>query len=260
MDTAGEGARLEAKTDATKVRERLELLGIPKGGRALDAGAGTGAIARLIAELVGPSGSVVAFDASADRLALGQKIVAEQGVRNVTFERGDLYAPPFAPDSFDFVWSEFVFEYLADPDRVLANLAKLVRPGGKLVIADLDGNGIFHDPMPPRFKASLDKLIAGLGDSFDPHAGLRLYGRFAKLGLTPARVHVLPYHLYPGAIDLDERANWVSKLDGLRPRGEPALGGKAAYDTFMADYLALFDDPASLSYSILFMVEWMRPR
>ncbi len=259
MDTAEEGARLEAKTDANAVRRRLDLLKIPKGARALDAGAGTGAVARIIAELVGPEGSVVAFDASEERLALGRRIAAEQGVGNLSFEKGDLYAPPFSPASFDFVWSEFVFEYLADPDRVLKNLAALVRPGGKLVIADLDGNGIFHDPMPPAFEATLARLVAGLGDSFDPHAGRRLYGRFVRAGLTPAAVHVLPYHLYPGRIPAEERANWVRKLEGLRPRGEPALGGSAAYSAFMEEYLALFDDPATLSYSILFMVEWPRP-
>jgi SAM-dependent methyltransferase len=258
MDGAEEGARLEAKTDAAQVRKRLELVRVPAGGRALDAGAGTGAIARVIADMVGANGSVLALDASQERLALGARIAKELGVRNLQFARGDLYSLPCAPASFDFVWSEFVFEYLADPDAALRGLAALVRPGGKLVVADLDGNAIFHDPVPATFAATLQQLLDGLGNSFDAHAGRRLYGRFFRAGLLPAQVHVLPYHLYPGVIGAKERANWERKLEGLRPRGEAALG-KNGYQSFVARYLSLLDDPGTLSYSILFMVEWTRP-
>src|SRR4029453_8584581 len=56
MDGASEGARLEAKTDAMTVRHRLELLRVPVGGRILDAGSGTGAIARVLAQMTGSDG------------------------------------------------------------------------------------------------------------------------------------------------------------------------------------------------------------
>src|SRR5207248_2096761 len=105
----------------------------------------------------------------------------------------------------------------------------LVRPRGKLVIADLDGNGIFHDPLPASLGPRLERLIVGLKGAFDPYAGRRLYGRFFRAGLHPTRTLALPYHFYPGRISATERENWVRKLEGLRSRGEAALGGAEAY-------------------------------
>ena len=259
MESSDEAARLEGKTDADKVRERLRLLDVQPGWRVLDAGAGTGAIARLFAELVGSTGEVVAFDASADRLAHGEKLARAAGLTRVKFERGDLYSPPFPNDSFDLVWSEFVFEYLADPDAVLARLIPLVRPGGKLVVADLDGNGVFHDPVTPAFAAGMEKLAAAIAGGFDPHAGRKLYNRFRRAGLKDVAVRAMPYHLYPGMAPDQEMDNWRAKFVTLRPRGIAAFGSEAAYDAFVAEYLGLLRDPDSLNYSVLFMVEWRRP-
>lgn len=258
MESSDESVRLEEKTDAEAVRARLGLVGLSAGMRALDAGAGTGAIARVMAELVGPKGSVVAFDASEERLAHGRKVAAERGVTNLEFVRGDLYAPELPAASFDFVWCEFVFEYLADPDKVLAHLVRLVRPGGKLVVGDLDGNGLFHDPMTPEFERDMEELRHALTGSFDALAGRRLFSRFRKAGLDGMKVHAQPYHLYPGAAPDQEMSNWETKFKTLRPRGVRALG-EARYDRFAKQFLELLRSPDALTYSVLFLVEWQRP-
>jgi ubiquinone/menaquinone biosynthesis C-methylase UbiE len=258
MDDPSEAERLEDKTDPARVRERLALLGVKPGMRVLDAGAGTGAIARLFAELVGPSGEVVAFDMSPERLAHGERIARAAGLNQLRFQSGDLYAPPFAKDSFDVVWSEFVFEYLADPDAALRCLIPLVKPGGKLVIADLDGNGIFHDPLSPAFANGLAVLEKVLGKSFDPHAGRRLFHRFRKAGLEDVKVRAMPYHLYAGAAPEHEMRNWEQKFKTLRSRAADAFGGLASYDAFAAEYLQHLRDPDTLTYSVLFLVEWTR--
>ena len=259
MESGDEAGRLEQKTNAEEVRRRLRLVGIRPGARCLDAGSGTGAIARVMAEEVGSTGAVVAFDASAERLAHGEKLACETGLKNLSFKQGDLYDPPFEKASFDFVWCEFVFEYLSEPDRVLEKLAALVAPGGTLVVGDLDGNAIFHDPVTPSFSERLDTLIASLKGSFDPHAGRQLFARFRRGGLDVAKVQVLPYHLDPGSISKHERINWEGKFKTLRTRGEPALGGAAKYDAFVDEFMALLDSPDTLTYSVLFLVSWTRP-
>jgi SAM-dependent methyltransferase len=262
MESHDEAARLEEKTDAARVRDRLRLLNVRPGWRVLDAGAGTGAVARVFAELVGPSGEVVAFDASTERLAHGERTARSLGVQNLQFVSGDLYQLPFPADSFDLVWSEFVFEYLEDPDAVLRQLLPLVRPGGKLVIADLDGNGIFHDPAPPEFAEKIAILERVLTSSklFDPHAGRRLFRRFRDAGLAPVRVHVSPYHLYAGVAPPGDMRNWEQKFRMLRRRFAAEFGGEAAFDAFAAEYLAHLRNPDTLTYSVLFVVEWTRPR
>ena len=210
MESAHEAARLEAKTDPERVRQRLEAVGIRPGIRALDAGAGTGAVARVMAEMVAPGGEVIALDFSLDRTRRGSRIARQSGVENLRFIVDDLYSPALRPQSFDFVWCEFIFEYLAEPDLVLSQLADLVRRGGKLVVGDLDGNGMFHYPISPELEGALNRLQEALQGLFDPYAGRKLYHRFCKLGLVPNKVHVLPYHLYAGSISANELSNWSS--------------------------------------------------
>src|SRR5262245_61364747 len=115
MDNVREAERLELKTDEAETRAQLALVGLQRGMHALDAGAGSGAVARTMAQEVGPSGRVVALDGSNERLEAGRHLAQEAGL-NVEFVCGDLLKPPFPPASFDFVWSRFTFEYLSNPD------------------------------------------------------------------------------------------------------------------------------------------------
>ncbi len=258
MENPLESSRLEDKTDAAAVRRRLELVGLGRGMRALDVGAGTGAVSRVMSELVGDGGEVVALDASTERMKFGARKAC--GARNIHFLASDLYSPALRNQSFDFVWSEFVFEYLPEPDAAVAHLVQLLRPGGKLVVADLDGNGLFHYPIDPTLEATLNKLAQGLRGVFDPFAGRKLYHRFRRAGLGSIRVHALPYHLYAGAAPDEAMRNWELKMQTLRPRGIRALGGREQeYDQFALEYLKLLRDPEVLNYSVLFLVEGIKP-
>ena len=256
MESSEEAERLEAKTSAEETRRQLSLVGLEPGMRALDAGAGTGAVAREMAAMVGPSGSVVAFDGSHDRLVAGALLA---DAPNLEFATGDLYAPPLPPSSFDFIWCRFVFEYLAEPDAVLLQLHRLLKPGGKLVVGDLDGNAVFHYPVAPEQEQALALLMGALKGSFDPYAGRKLFHRFRKAGLSAIRVHLLPYHLISGTASARELRNWEAKLRTLRPVGERVFGSLAEWERFETRSLALLRDPDTLTYSTLFLVEGRRP-
>lgn len=259
MESEREAQRLEAKTDRRQSIEQLKLVGLRPGMTVLDAGAGTGAVARVMAELVGAEGQVTALDLSEERLARGQQLAAEQGLTNLRFQRGDLYCPGLPADSFDLVWCRFVFEFLAEPDRALASLVRLARPGGLVVVGDLDGNGLFHDPLPDRLKADIDRLLSIVSPSFDPHAGRRLFHRFVRAGLKNIRVHCLPYHVYAGAIPEGEVGNWQTKFAAARPRVAEAFGGEEKYDEFARAFLDFLRDPETFTYSILLLVQGTRP-
>jgi len=200
----------------------------------------------------------MSLDFSPERSGQGATIARGEQIENLRFVVGDLHRPPFRPRSFDFVWCEFVFEYLADPDAVLAQLAELVAQGGKLVVGDLDGNGTFHYPIPPALESALDKLQQLLRGSFDPYAGRKLYHRFYRLGLVPNAVHILPYHLYAGRIPENELPNWRAKLAALRARASAALGGVENFDKLAGAFVELLRSEEALTYSVLFLVEWTR--
>lgn len=256
MEARAEAERLEAKTDEDETRRQLELVGLEAGMRVLDAGCGTGAVARVMAELVGPAGDVLAVDASRDRLARGAALDASGRVR---WLQSDLRRQPFAP-CFDLVWSRFVLEYVVPPDEVFAELVRVTAPGGRLVVGDTDDHGLRHHPIGDELDAQLRIAAEALEGWFDPWAGRKLYGLFRRHGLTDIEVRVLPYHLYPGTAPPAAMANWEQKWRTVEPLVAPRLGGAEAYERFVAQFMALLADPDSFTYSSLVLVAGTVPR
>jgi len=259
MESKTEGSRLEKKTDPVETERQLRLVGLKPGMKALDAGAGTGAVARVMAKLVGSRGEVVAFDASESRLQQGEKLADAAGLKNIFFKSGDILSPPFPSESFDFVWCRFVFEYLSDPDTAMDKLANLVLPGGTLVISDLDGNAIFHDGMDSELEETLHKVLNSFQDNFDPYAGRKLYRRFFQRGFKDIQVHCLPYNLYAGTIPEDHLSNWEDKFKSVRSHAIKELGSSKRYEQFVEHFIAFLKSPETFTYSTLFLVSGVKP-
>lgn len=107
-------------------RVLAESVAPPPGARALDIGAGTGAVARALGERAGDGALVVAADASTAMLRAAQRA----GLGDcVTAMLPDL---PFAPDSFDIVTSAFVMTHLDDADLAAREMKRVLRPGGRI--------------------------------------------------------------------------------------------------------------------------------
>jgi demethylmenaquinone methyltransferase / 2-methoxy-6-polyprenyl-1,4-benzoquinol methylase len=117
-----------------RAADRAEL---EPGAHALDACCGTGDLALELARRVGPSGSVVGCDFSAPMLELARRKATEAGVGWVRFEWADALALPYADATFDAVTVGFGVRNFADVDRGLGELARVLRPGGRLVILEI---------------------------------------------------------------------------------------------------------------------------
>lgn len=107
-------------------RELLAWLGAPPGWRWLDVGCGTGALTQTILERAEPS-QVVGIDPSAGFVAYARAQVTDPRAR---FDLGDGQALPYADGSFDAAVAGLVLNFLPDPARGVAELARVVRPGG----------------------------------------------------------------------------------------------------------------------------------
>jgi SAM-dependent methyltransferase len=261
MENESESSRLEQKTDPRESSRELELTGLGEGMTALDAGGGTGAVGRVMSQLVGPTGRVVVLDRSAERLAEGRRLAEQEGRTNIVFQCGDLEdLSPQMAGAFDYVWCRFVFEYLQRPDRVFDNLVRAARVGGRVVVGDLDGNGLQHYPMAPELEQGLVKLVHTLADRFDPFAGRKLFTRARRAGLGDIRVHLLPYHVYAGSISASALPNWRQKLEVVEPAALAAFGGAEAYQRFVNLFLDHLQDPDSFTYSTLILVSGNRLR
>jgi SAM-dependent methyltransferase len=141
VDGAALIAALDEQADLPAV-ERLratviELLSPCPGHRVLDAGCGTGDVARRVGTLVGPNGQVVGIDASATMLAEANRRTTDPDLR-VEYQRGDTTSLPLADCSFDAVFSERVFQHLVNPRAAMSDLARVTRPGGRVAVIDTD--------------------------------------------------------------------------------------------------------------------------
>jgi ubiquinone/menaquinone biosynthesis C-methylase UbiE len=114
------------------LRERLRLFVQPHGDeRALDAGTGTGALALALAPLVR---EVVALDLVPEQLELARQQAA--GLGNVVFVEGDARRMPFESGSFDLTACLKTLHHVARPELVVAELTRLARPGGLVLVVD----------------------------------------------------------------------------------------------------------------------------
>src|SRR5882724_152074 len=99
----------------------------------LDLGTGTGRLLELLAPLYRRG---VGIDASTDMLAVARANLDRTGVGNAQVRLGDIYHLPFPRDSFDLITVHQVLHYLDDPGRALGEAARVLRPGGRLLIVD----------------------------------------------------------------------------------------------------------------------------
>ena len=108
----------------------MDRLAIGSGERVLDVGCGCGETSFELARRVGPSGSVVGADISTVMLERARE--RGRGIANVEFLNADAQTHLFAPASFDVVFSRFGVMFFADPPAAFANLARALKPGGRL--------------------------------------------------------------------------------------------------------------------------------
>lgn len=257
MDTANEGRRLELKTDALLTVAQLRHVGVQPGDRIADVGCGVGTVSRLMADLTGPLGRVIGIDTSGPRLETARQHPGH--VATIEYRQGDAAHLPMADGDVDLVWSRFLFEYLDDPRAALADMVRVVKPGGTVVVSDIDGNCIWHAATAPDLHSRIDEALQTLAGRFHPRIGLDLFGLFADQGLSDIRVDVRPYHVIAGTIDPVREEQWHLKLDGvsraLQRRGW-TKGRTAELCRAFMDHLR---DPRTFTYSVLITVQGTKP-
>ena len=111
-------------------RAAMAALAPKAGERILDIGCGAGATSLELAAAVAPGGEVLGADISDTLLAVARR--RAEGVSGLGFLQADVQAHPFAPASFDAVFSRFGVMFFADPTAAFANLLRALKPGGRL--------------------------------------------------------------------------------------------------------------------------------
>jgi demethylmenaquinone methyltransferase/2-methoxy-6-polyprenyl-1,4-benzoquinol methylase len=141
-----------------RAADRAELAA---GDRALDVCCGTGDLALALAPRVAPEGIVIGSDFSEPMLELARRKAAERGVDNVTFEWADTLELPYEDAGFDAVTVGFGVRNLADLDAGLGQMARVLRPGGRLVILEITQPR--RPPLSSFYSLWFDRIVPLLG-------------------------------------------------------------------------------------------------
>jgi ubiquinone/menaquinone biosynthesis C-methylase UbiE len=131
-----EGFSSEGNTyaDAAELAWMLEELPVSIDAQALDIATGTGEFARALSPKVG---SVVGLDATDAMMEQGRKFVEKAGIENIRFKKGIVQEIPFGDASFDIVACRYAFHHFADPKPVLAEMVRVCKTGGHVIIVDI---------------------------------------------------------------------------------------------------------------------------
>ena len=135
-------------------RTRLRRVLEPRPGeRVLEVGPGTGYYTLDLAEWVGPEGQVEIFDLQQEMLDHTLRRAAERGVANVSATGGDAQRLPYEDASFDVVLLVATLGEIPDQDAAMREIARVLRPGGRLVVGELAGDPHFVTPGAVRRRA-----------------------------------------------------------------------------------------------------------
>ncbi|MCA8996996.1 MAG: methyltransferase domain-containing protein [Planctomycetaceae bacterium] len=225
--------------------------------RILDVGCGPAVITAEIGRRY-PRTQVVGIDASPQRIDAAQRNILH--VPNVSIQLGDAHILPFDDETFDLVVCRFLLEYLKDKPLAVTEMKRVLRPGGRLLLQDLDGQLIWHDPPDDTLQRGLETVLSILGKSgFDPLIGRKLFHFCQTAGFESIQVSIEPYHLIAGSIDAKNRALWKEKLH----IATKSINKMAEIQGDVADlsrqFLEYLDRPDTMTYSVLFSVLAIKP-
>lgn len=137
IDQFSRQAELFATAPALHDKGALDLLvdaaGPGAGDTSLDVACGPGTVVAAFARRVRRAAGL---DATAAMLDEARKLAASEGLANVEWRQGDVYALPFADSAFDIVSCRFAFHHLLEPARAFAEMLRVCRPGGRIVLCD----------------------------------------------------------------------------------------------------------------------------
>jgi SAM-dependent methyltransferase len=251
--------RLEVQTKALAPAARwlFDQIGILPGARAVELGCGPQGWLDLLAERVGPGGSVVGVERNAQFVGLAQQFVADHHLDNVEVLLGNARATGLPRASFDLATARLVLVNVPKPEQIVAEMVALVRPGGGVALHEADYVSNVCDPPLPawsRLMQALETYAAMNG--IDLFVGRRVPRMLREAGLVDVQTRPLISICPPG--DWQRMVLWRF-VGSLRERliAQGVLA-EAELDELMDSLKRHLDDPNTLVVSHLHFQVWGR--
>jgi len=169
-------------------RQFLRTLNPTEGESIVDVGSGPGFLAAEIAKATGPAGSVHGLDISEPMVDLARHHCTQ--LPWVTFSRADATQLPYPDNSFDAAITTQVLEYVSDVDAAVAEIHRVLRPAGRVVIVDTDWDSmVWHSSN----RSRMDRVLAAWEEhAADPYLPRTLSNRLAGAGFDVELQEVVP--------------------------------------------------------------------
>lgn len=257
MDDPREAKRLEMKVDPVAWVKKYVGDRVAPGFEVLSVGCGPGLMLREITKL-DPSIRGTGIDISSSRVQAAKQKNA--GNRQLKFICGDAQEMQFARNSFDFVYSRMLFQYLQKKEQALDELVRVCKPGGTVLLQDLDGQLLWNYPEECELQRALEQVVGALSKTgFDPFVGRKLFRLAQRSGLENLKVQVECYHLIAGEPSPKILEEWKLKLDIALPQIVQALGSERQALEQVQRFIEYLSRPDTLTYSNVFTVTGEKP-
>jgi SAM-dependent methyltransferase len=190
-------------------------------------------------------------------VASAQKFAAEAKLANVQVVQADGRDTGLPAASFDLATARLVLVNVPKPEQIVAEMVRLVRPGGIVALHEPDSTTQRFDPPLPAM-ARVQQLLSASAErsGVDRTIALRAPRLLRELGLVDVRVNPL-VHVYPPGHSRRNMPLWFA--ENARPRLlEQGLVTEAEIDELIASLRRYLDDPGTLAVSSLFLQVWGR--
>ncbi|MBT3928289.1 MAG: class I SAM-dependent methyltransferase [Rhodospirillaceae bacterium] len=247
-------ARLRIVSDALwpTTHNLLNSAGIKPGMSCLDVGCGGGNVTLAMARLVGPSGMATGIDMDSAKMQMAQQDAEREKIANASFRVLDAGSPAYG-EGYDLVYARLLLTHLSDPLSTLKLMINAARPGGIIVVEDMDHSAIFCYPACPALEKHLsqyDRMVRSNGA--DPDIGPKLPALFRQAGL--ADLHFS--HVQPAFMAGEAKQIHQITLENVAPAAIAAgLASEAEIDALSSELDGFAQNPETImSYPRIFQL------
>jgi len=187
-----ERLRLMSRVLHESTTRLFDRLGISGDIRCLDAGCGGGDVTIELARRLGPRGTVLGIDMDATKIDLARREATASALTNVDFAVVNVTEAQFE-QTFDLVYTRFLLTHLQNPENLVRQFSRWLRPAGRVVVEDVDFTGYFVYPDSAAFRRYHELYCAAVRrNGADPDIGQRLpwllkEAQFTDIGVSIAQ-------------------------------------------------------------------------
>lgn len=250
----------DERREDDRLKSLFQHIGIAKGMTLLQFDGQINQGTKVLSQMVGSKGRViVALPSSTDVESSRRKVGRS---KNISLLQTEFEKISLDSDAVDCSISYGLFKFLSQPQKVLSELIRVTKHGGKIAVAAPDSAHLVNFPMPAYLEKQLTELIEKIAAAgiWDPNRGRRLFTYFQEACLNDVKVHLGSYGLYYGDSNHVETREWTERLEKVGHLIEQGLI-KLSFDlnAFRTELFMFFKNPVRFSYTPLILVEGTKP-